>query len=84
MLLFKIAQTRIQRIEGAKRYGASGFELLTAQIWSFDELSALDPLVRERWCGEHGEAWSALTIPAGTTNVIIYNPVHSGARRAAI
>jgi hypothetical protein len=57
--------------------------LLNAQIWSLDELTALDPAVRDRLCGEHRDAWSALTIPAATTNIVIYNPAHTPARRSS-
>jgi Zn-dependent peptidase ImmA (M78 family) len=57
--------------------------ILNAQIWSLDELTALDGEVRTRLTTEHSETWSALTIPAATTNIILYNPVHSAARRAS-
>lgn len=56
---------------------------LRVPIWTLDDLSELAQDVAQRLSTIHADAWSAMTLPASSSHVIIVNPSHSPERRSS-
>lgn len=56
---------------------------LRVLIWTLDDLSELPADVAQRLRTAHADAWSAMTLAASSSHVIIVNPAHSSERRGS-